>query len=123
MDTSVVVAHFRRDDSVAIRLQGYASIYLPAIALGELYHGAYRSAHRDKQLEQFARFRAAVTILRVDAGTAKIYGKIRTALAEAGKPIPENDIWIAALARQHELPLACRDHHFSEIAGLDLRAW
>jgi predicted nucleic acid-binding protein len=57
------------------------------------------------------------------AATADHYGQIRAALAKAGTPIPENDIWIAALAKEFQLPLAARDRHFDLIAGLQVLKW
>ena len=48
---------------------------------------------------------------------------LRAALAKAGTPIPENDIWIAAVAQEHGLPLAARDQHFNQIAGLQVLQW
>ncbi len=65
----------------------------------------------------------AVTILDVGANTADYYGMIKAQLAEAGTPIPENDIWIAALAREYSLPVVTRDRHFSMVAALTVLAW
>jgi tRNA(fMet)-specific endonuclease VapC len=44
-------------------------------------------------------------------------------LRTIGRPIPENDLWIAALALQHHLTLATRDQHFQHVARLSLEAW
>ena len=48
---------------------------------------------------------------------------MRVELRRRGTPIPENDVWIAALARQHDLPVVTRDEHFDQVSGLDRRAW
>ena len=120
LDTSVVIDHFRG----VLRLDqmlNEGALYLPTVVLGELYYGAFRSAYREKQLEQVRRFLPAVVVLGTDAHTSEVYGGIRSELAGAGRPIPENDIWIAALSRQHRLPLATRDQHFGRIAGIDVR--
>jgi tRNA(fMet)-specific endonuclease VapC len=53
-----------------------------------------------------------------DAATAREYGRIKEILRAKGKPIPENDIWIAAMAVQHGLTLATRDQHFGEVPNL-----
>ena len=42
---------------------------------------------------------------------------------DQGRPIPENDVWIAALARQHELPIVSRDEHFDDVPGVERLAW
>lgn len=63
------------------------------------------------------------TVLPCDEGTAYQYGVIRNALRTQGRPIPENDLWIAALAGQHDLVLATRDAHFEFIEGLAVERW
>lgn len=54
-------------------------------------------------------------ILPVDEATAKAYSEVRDELRQKGRPIPENDIWIAALARQHGQPVVSRDGHFDYV--------
>ncbi|RLB16513.1 MAG: VapC toxin family PIN domain ribonuclease, partial [Deltaproteobacteria bacterium] len=51
------------------------------------------------------------------------YAKIKNALREKGRPIPENDIWIAAIAVQYNLTLVSRDDHFKRIDGLHTEIW
>ncbi|MEM9261332.1 MAG: PIN domain-containing protein, partial [Bacteroidota bacterium] len=55
--------------------------------------------------------------------TAKIYAEIKYKLRKKGRPIPENDIWIAATAMQFDLTLITKDKHFKEIEGLKLELW
>jgi len=62
-------------------------------------------------------------ILGCDAETARRYGEIKFGLQQKGRPISENDIWIAAIAVQHELTLASRDGHFAEVEGLQVEVW
>jgi tRNA(fMet)-specific endonuclease VapC len=62
-------------------------------------------------------------LVAVDADTAGQYADIREELRTAATPIPENDIWIAALCRQHQLPLASRDGHFDKVRGLKRVGW
>ena len=59
-------------------------------------------------------------IIYLDEATTTIYGIIKASLRKKGKPIPENDIWIAAAAAQHGLPILTTDNHFKEIAEIDL---
>jgi tRNA(fMet)-specific endonuclease VapC len=70
-----------------------------------------------------AAFLRATVVIDTDAQTSEQYGRIRAELAEAGRPIPENDIWIAAVALQHGWPLATRDEHFGRITGLEILSW
>jgi tRNA(fMet)-specific endonuclease VapC len=123
LDTSVVVKHFRDAVPMTGKLAVYEELFLPQQALGELYYGAYRSTRPEKHLAQIKRFLAAVEVLTPDKETSVLYGKIATALSLAGTPIPQNDIWIAALALQTGLPLATCDHHFDHVSGLRVLKW
>lgn len=66
------------------------------------------------------RFAASANVLGCDLDTARHYGIIKQRLRRKGRPLPDNDIWIAAVARQHQLALATRDAHFGEIDELPL---
>jgi len=123
LDSNIVIAHFRQDDSVTQQLLATLAIYLPVTALGELYHGAYKSANPPSKLAQLQLFLPWVTLLPITEQTAQHYGTICAALAQAGTPIPDNDIWIAALAMEHNLPLATRDAHFKYVQKLALVHW
>jgi predicted nucleic acid-binding protein len=59
----------------------------------------------------------------VDEGTAEHYAEVREELKRMARPIPANDLWIAALARQHRLPIISRDRHFDFVPGLTRLAW
>ena len=122
LDTSVVIPFFKGDKAIGAQLEN-ATIYLPQTVLGELYCGACLSANQTKNRNEIRNFLAAVTVLSSGITTAEHYGQIRAALAKAGTPIPENDIWIAALAVEHGLPLVARDAHFDLIAGLKILKW
>jgi tRNA(fMet)-specific endonuclease VapC len=92
-------------------------------ALGELYYGAYRSDRLETRLAQIERFLDAVDLLTPDKETSVFYGQIAAGLARAGTPIPQNDIWIAALARQTGLPVATTDDHFDRVTNLAVLKW
>jgi tRNA(fMet)-specific endonuclease VapC len=62
-------------------------------------------------------------VLLPDVESARNYGAIRDELRRKGRPIPDNDIWVAAIARQHNLTLITRDTHFQEIEGLSIGSW
>lgn len=123
LDTSVIVAHFRRDTAVAQKMKDADVLRLPLIALGELYYGAKRASDTTKAMARLHDFVSVTMVLDADSRTAEYYGEIKSELAEKGTPIPDNDIWVAAIARQHALPLAQRDSHFRQISGLELLDW
>lgn len=123
VDTNIVSTHFRGDSAVTPKLQASDTIYLPSIVLGELHFGAHRSPHPARNLERIGRFVAAALLLSVDAATAALYGQLKAELMTAGQIIPDNDLWIAALAKQHDLTLVSRDQHFSHVPGLKWVVW
>ncbi|HEU4607646.1 MAG TPA: type II toxin-antitoxin system VapC family toxin [Chitinophagaceae bacterium] len=120
LDTSVIIHSFKSNNTVGERLDQIAEIYVPVTVIGELYYGAYKSANTPKHISQVQSFLANCRVLLPDAVTADTYGQIKAALMKKGKPLPENDIWIAAMARQYDLPLFTTDNHFTEIEQLTL---
>ncbi len=123
LDTSVIVPLFAGDASVKEELERATAVFVPCVALGELYYGAHKSRRKRENLARLEEFRAAVEILGCDEETAREYGKIKNSLRAKGRPIPENDIWIAAIASQHQLIVASRDAHFQQIPGLKTATW
>jgi tRNA(fMet)-specific endonuclease VapC len=123
LDSSVVIRHFRDPNALAGKLAAYEELYLPGPALAELYYGAFKSDRPQKHIEQIEKFLAAADVLTPDQGTSKHYGKIAAQLARKGTPIPQNDIWMAALSIQCGLPLATIDQHFQYIEDLVVLYW
>ena len=109
LDTSVVVRHFRQQTSLDTVLVEANEIFLPSIVLGEL-RGFFI---------QVRIFSSMMTIAYPDEDTAEVYAKSRLELKEKGKPIPDNDIWIAAIALQRGLPLYANDDHFEQLEALN----
>jgi tRNA(fMet)-specific endonuclease VapC len=91
--------------------------------LGELCFGAYKSGRVKENLARIDEYAANNVVLGCGIDTAYRYGEIRSALQRKGRPIPENDIWIAAIALQLDLTLVTRDTHFEEIDGLKVMTW
>jgi tRNA(fMet)-specific endonuclease VapC len=123
LDTNIVIALFANEAKVIQNLQNATDVFLSAIVLGELYYGAKRSAKVTQNLATIQAFAARVSLLACDALTAQFYGDIKNDLRSKGQPIPENDIWIAATALQHNLILVTRDSHFQNITGLTTDSW
>ena len=123
LDTSVVIPYLKGDIAIGAQVQVSSSLYLPQVALGELYCGAHLSQNPGKHVAKIQTFLAAVAVLSPGVATAEHYGRLRAQLAKTGTPIPENDIWIAALAVQHHLPVVSRDRHFDSVEGLKRVEW
>lgn len=115
LDTNVVIALFAGHPAVAERLSRKAAVFLPVPVLGELYRGAYGSSRQAENLKKLEQFASAVALLVCDGETAKRYGAIKHALLGKGRPIPENDMWIAGLAAQHHVSVMTRDQHFKNL--------
>ena len=122
LDTNVIIALFSGDKHVSERL-AEAEVFVPSTALGELYYGARKSSRAVENLARIEEFAAASRVLSCDAVTAWVYGDARNRLHSKGRPIPENDLWIAAVAIQHGLTLVTRDDHFKEVENLRRETW
>lgn len=105
------------------QLAGVAEVFVPSIVLGELYYGAQKSIRVGFNTARVDAFAAHNSVLTCDMEAARHYGEIKSELRTKGRPIPENDIWIAAIAKQHQLTLATRDRHFSDVNGLLIEGW
>ena len=93
--------------------------------LGELYFGAFNSPspHRSQYLLLYDAMASQSAVLSCDVGMARVYGQVRSTLKAKGWPIPANDMWIAALAMQHDLTLLTNDAHFNSVDGLAIERW
>jgi tRNA(fMet)-specific endonuclease VapC len=121
LDTNIVIALFANDSDVLRQLSAASQIFIPSIVLGELYYGANKSAHSKSNIAHIDNFALKSAVLVCD--TARHYGHIKDHLRAKGNPIPENDIWIAALAKQYHLTLASRDQHFRGIKEIKVEQW
>lgn len=125
LDSNVIVAAFEEEPEVLERLGRTPSsqLFVPAVALGELYFGALKSRRTETNLKRLEEFAAASNVVPVDVAVARLYGRVREGLRRIGRPIPENDIWISATALQRGLVLVTRDSHFEHVEGLRSERW
>jgi tRNA(fMet)-specific endonuclease VapC len=123
LDTNVVIAIFANEPALHHQLAGADEVFVLSIVLGELYYGAQKSARSAANVARVDEFAANNTVLVCDTETARQYGEIKSELRAKGRPIPENDIWIASVAKQHQLILVTRDGHFNNVSGLLTEVW
>ena len=123
LDTSVIVEIFAGDQQVIERLAAAENVFIPGIAIGELAYGAMKSAHIEKNLNEIKRFASANVVVSCDETTGYWYGVVKDTLRRTGHPIPENDIWIAAVALQYNFVVATRDRHFGFVPDLNIETW
>ena len=120
LDTNVAVAINNGRPREVAWVKTLTVVCLPTPVLGELLYGAANSARAAANRQQVLRLRALCQLLPVDEVVAEQYAIVRLALKARGRPIPENDVWIAAVCLGHGVPLATADAHFSAVDGLQL---
>ncbi len=123
LDTNIITAWLKGEKSVADKIDKAKEIHIPIIAIGELYYGALYSTRIEKNISDIKRITSYYNVLLIDEAVSLIYGNIKAALRKKGKPIPENDIWIAAIAQHYKLAIVTRDKHFKEIDTIKAKTW
>jgi tRNA(fMet)-specific endonuclease VapC len=123
LDTNIVIALLAREQPVVEHVKAAEAVYVPVPVLGELYFGARKSGRVEENLERLRALAAASAVLHCDPVTAERYGELKAMLRAKGTPIPENDLWTAATATQHDLTVASRDEHFDVVPGIVRMAW
>ncbi|HYM13667.1 MAG TPA: type II toxin-antitoxin system VapC family toxin [Bryobacterales bacterium] len=123
LDTNALSA-IGEGEPAAVAAAGRADqIAIPVIVLGEYEFGIARSRHRSHYERWLGEMLSVSRVLDIDEHTAARYAEIRIELKQAGAPIPSNDVWIAALCRQHAWPILTRDRHFDSVRGLERLVW
>ena len=123
LDTNIAIAFLEGELAIVERVTQADSVLLSSTIVGELYYGAFKSGRVTSNIERVEALVQRIPVLDCDRNTAKVYGQIKNQLRQKGRPLPENDIWIAAIAQQYDLTLVSRDRHFQEIENLKLEIW
>ncbi len=123
LDTNGLSALAEGESLLEPILRNATEIALPVIVLGEYRYGIEQSRERQRYEHWLSEYLPTFRVLHVDEETTRSYAAVRGELKRAGTPIPSNDVWIAALCRQHSLPLLTRDRHFDLVRGLRRIAW
>jgi predicted nucleic acid-binding protein len=120
LDTNRLTDLFRGDADLANRLGTCDEVWIPLFVLGEIKTGFYGGGkhHQNELLLRKLLEKATVQVLLPGRETAEQYARLFLQLKHAGTPIPNNDLWIAALALEHDLLLITRDPHFNRIPQL-----
>ena len=120
LDSNIIIDIFRGDKKTISRVKQIDGVYVPVIVIGELYYGANKSDQTPKRKLEVEQLEEMVTVLNITRSTARIYGEIKDKLRAKGRPIPENDIWIAAISLEHQLTLITKDKHFENVEGINI---
>jgi tRNA(fMet)-specific endonuclease VapC len=123
LDTNALSAVADGEASAVGAVERAARVEIPVIVLGEYGLGIAQSRHKLDYQNWLQEWIAVVSVLSVDEDTAHAYAAVGFELKKKGTPIPTNDLWIAALCRQHSLPLLSRDRHFDLVSGLRRVDW
>jgi tRNA(fMet)-specific endonuclease VapC len=123
LDTNSLSDYLDRSPEAVKVVSDAHELAIPVIVAGEFAFGIAQSRHREAYERSLQRMLERCTVLDIGIETARHYAAIRLELKGAGKPIPSNDLWIAALCRQHALPVMSRDTHFDYVGGLRRRTW
>ena len=123
VDTAALSAWLDGDPLLKQTLENAEHLFLASIALGEYRFGILSSRHRNDYEERLRSLEGEFHTFSTDAGTARHFADIRHALKKKGRPIPWHDVWIAAIARQHNLPVLSRDSHFDQVPGVRRVGW
>jgi predicted nucleic acid-binding protein len=120
IDTNRLTDLLQGDARLAERLGACDEVWVPLVVLGEIKAGLHGGTqrHRNEALLQRFLAKATVSVLLPGRETAEHYARIFVQLKRAGTPVPDNDLWLAALALEHDLTLITRDRHFDRISQL-----
>src|SRR5262245_18587238 len=109
LDSTVAIRFLNGDAVIVTKVLSQPMIILPSPIVGELLFGAENSARPIENLSRYLQFIQGCRIVPMGQATAAYYSRTRHALKLKGRPIPENDIWIAAQCLEHDWILATHD--------------
>lgn len=123
LDTSIAVRFLNGDTAITERVLTLPEIVLPMVTVGELLFGADNSTRPLQNLPRYLEFISACVAIPLGRQTATTYARTRLALKRKGRPIPMNDVWIAAQCIEHDWILVTDDSDFNYVDGLMLERW
>ena len=118
LDTNALSAWVEGLATVETAFRSADRLIVPTVVLGEYYFGIRQSRHRSRYEDWLRHYLPLAEIAAVTSATADAYADVRLELKRLGHPIPPNDAWVAALARQHALPVLSNDKHFDVVDGV-----
>jgi tRNA(fMet)-specific endonuclease VapC len=123
LDTNAAIRILNQKVNLQTRRGSGLEVFLSVTVVGELYFGAEKSRDSEANRSRIDRLMELCPVVPLDVDTAHRYGVVKAMLRKKGRPIPENDLWIAACALRHGLILATFDGHFEEIEELQVEVW
>jgi tRNA(fMet)-specific endonuclease VapC len=123
IDTNIAIAFLAGEQVVIERVLDANATCMSVVTFGELVYGASYSKQLSQNFDRVDHLLRWATLLDINQGVAAIYGNVKSALRKIGRPIPDNDLWIASTAKRHGLTVASRDGHFSVVPNLHVENW
>lgn len=123
LDTNVAIAILNGDPAAVSRWQCAEEVLMPPPVLAELLYGALRSVRAAQNTARVWEFAASMGVCSWDPEVCALFAQAKADLARGGRPIPTNDLWIAAHCLRSGAILASRDVHFDSVPGLVREAW
>ncbi len=117
IDTNIAIAYLKQELALPSSIR-FEDFVLPVAVVGELLFGAQNSGRRLENLAVYRSFIFDLPVLLLDTMAAEHYAEIRLTLKQKGRPVFENDMWIAAICRAQAVALLTFDRHFAEVPGL-----
>lgn len=120
VDTNVLSDFFVGDPDALEAFQRCSLLAISPVVLGEVLAGFAVGSREGANRRLLSRFLAGPRVMTLTLGpdTAEHYAAVYRSLKKKGRPIPTNDLWIAASALEHGLTLLTRDSHYRHIEGL-----
>ena len=123
LDTSTAIRFLNGDATITERVLALPEVNLPIVVVGELLFGAENSTRPLQNLPRYLEFVSACRVVSLGRETAKMYARTRLMLKRKGRPIPMNDVWIAAQCLEHDWVLVTYDTDFDYVDGLIVEHW
>jgi Predicted nucleic acid-binding protein, contains PIN domain len=123
LDTNALSALAAGDETLIQTIEKVPRLCVTIISLGEYSYGIAQSRHEIELARWLDAFLQRADVLYLRRETLPHYAEVRQQLKKDGTPIPANDCWIAALAKEHRLPVVSLDKHFDAVKGLRRISW
>jgi tRNA(fMet)-specific endonuclease VapC len=123
LDTNALSALAARDEELITTLESAPRLCVTIVSVGEYVYGLTQSRHQNELAKWLEAFLSRAELLHIGRKTLPHYAEVRRQLKNDGTPIPANDCWIAALAKEHRLPIVSRDKHFDAVKGVRRISW
>lgn len=122
-DTNIIIGFLKNEKGIIEKIKNEEELNISVITVGEMLFGAQNSDFSQKNVDIYNDFFDQCNVYNITEKTSKFYAEIRYKLKKIGKPIPENDIWIAAVSEENNMTIVTRDRHLLEIDFIKTMEW